>query len=199
MSRPPPAPWREDAAPRLIDALLDAWFGAPDERGNFAFRPVWFHADLAFDRSMRRFAEASAAAVAGWMHHLSRSAEGTLALALLLDQVPRNLFRDDARAFSGDPQARHVAGAAIAAGFDRLLPAMQRLFLYLPFEHSESLADQERSCELIDTLGMAGPSAYARRHRDVIARFGRFSHRNRLLGRASSDAERAFLAEFPGF
>jgi uncharacterized protein (DUF924 family) len=199
LNEPLRAPWREDAAPGLISALLDAWFGEPDARGDFAFRPVWFRADPAFDGAISRFAAASAAAVAGWVPHLSGSARGALALTLLLDQVPRNLFRDDPRAVAGDPQARRVADAAIAAGFDQQLPALQRLFLYLPFEHSEHLADQERACALIGALGLPGATDYAWRHRQIIARFGRFPHRNRALGRTSTEAELAFLREFPGF
>jgi uncharacterized protein (DUF924 family) len=116
-------------------------------------------------------------------------------LCVLLDQVPRNLFRGQGRAFASDAAARAIAREAIDQGFDRNLPQPQRLFLYLPFEHSESLADQDESVRLIGALD-ENPTwkDYAIRHRDVIARFGRFPHRNAALGRRNTAEETAFLA-----
>ena len=124
-------------------------------------------------------------------------APGTYALAILLDQFPRNMFRGRAKAFATDAKARAVAAAAISKGFDRALPVVERRFLYLPFEHSEFLADQERAISLFAGLGDALSLDYAIRHRAIIARFGRFPHRNGALGRASTMAEIAFLAQ-PG-
>ena len=113
---------------------------------------------------------------------------------LLLDQVPRNLYRDDPRAYPGDAAARAVTRRAIEAGFDRELGQAQRLFLYLPLEHSEVLADQEDCCRLVEELTDNPDWAdYARQHRDIIARFGRFPHRNTVLGRESTPEEQDFL------
>ena len=120
-----------------------------------------------------------------------------MALVILLDQFPRNLFRGQARAFAGDARALALAKRAVAAGLDEAMPRAHRLFLYMPFEHSEDLADQETCIERMTALGSAGYLDYARRHRDIIARFGRFPHRNAALGRDSTAEEIAFLKE-PG-
>ena len=126
---------------------------------------------------------------------------GALALVILLDQFPRNLFRDDSRAFATDAHARHVARDVIARGCDRALDSVQRMFLYLPFEHSELLADQDEALRLLatieDTSMRDSALEWARKHREIIARFGRFPHRNAMLGRDTTPEDRAFLAE-PG-
>lgn len=182
----------------LAADLLRFWFGEPDERGEIAFRREWFVADPAFDRAVgERFGDAMRRAIAGDLDAMASDVGGALALVLLLDQVPRNLCRGTAAAFAGDDRARAVANAAIAGGFDCDLPKAMRLFFYLPFEHSEDLADQERACQLIGELNDPGLLDYAYRHREIIDRFGRFPHRNAALGRASSETEVAFLAE-PG-
>ena len=116
-------------------------------------------------------------------------------MCLLLDQLPRNIWRGTPRAYATDARAREVANAALAAGFDHGLPAEQRLFFYLPFEHSELAADQDRSVELMMSLGDAEWLDYAERHRAVIRRFGRLPHRNEALGRASTLEELAFLEQ----
>ncbi len=187
--------------PAAARAVLDFWFLPP---GREAFRPEWFRKDPAFDATIReRFGEDVEAALAESRDGWDSGADGCLALVLLLDQFTRNIFRDTPRAFAGDARALALAGAAIADGRDRALPPLRRWFLYLPYMHAESLADQERSVALFRALREAGGAAfdspldYAVRHRDVIARFGRFPHRNAILGRESTKDEVDFLRQ-PG-
>jgi len=155
---------------------------------------MWFASDHAFDLTVRsRFfavhEDAAAGRLAAWLD----SAEGALALVLLLDQFPRNMFRDDARSFATDAMARAVADAALARGFDRATDLPMRQFFYLPFMHSEALADQDRCVRLSEELNDAELLRYAREHRDVIKKFGRFPHRNRALGRVTTPTEQEFL------
>jgi len=159
----------------------------------------WFIKDPAFDAEVRaRLADLHALAVAGDFGHWRETAAGCVALCILLDQAPRNLFRGDPRSFASDPAARAVARYALERGLDRELPQEHRSFLYLPLEHSENLADQETCVRLFTDLD-ENPEwlDYAVRHRDIIARFGRFPHRNAVLGRASTPEEIEFLAQ-PG-
>ena len=154
----------------------------------------WFEKDTAFDDEVRsRFLETYAAAAAGKLSDWEQTAEGALALAIVLDQFPRNMFRGDARTYAADPLARAVAERAVARGFDRQVPAPEWQFFYLPFEHSESLADQERCCELFRSTGDADLLQWAQSHADIIRRFGRFPHRNAVLRRATTPEEQAFL------
>jgi len=154
----------------------------------------WFEQDEAFDQSIRsRFLLICEAAAGDGLSPWQETAEGALALVLLLDQFPRNMFRGKARAFSTDAQARAVADRALAHGFDQATDLTMRPFFYLPFMHSEALIDQDRSMRLYEMLGDAEQLRYAREHRDVIQRFGRFPHRNRALGRATTPAEQTFL------
>ena len=154
----------------------------------------WFERDDAFDAEVRaRFLATCEAAAAGRIEHWQTTPDGTLALLILLDQFPRNLFRGDARAFATDAAARAIAERAIARGTDRLFPLPERGFFYLPLMHSENLADQERCIALCREAGDAEGEKYAEIHADVIRRFGRFPHRNRALGRATTEQERAFL------
>lgn len=125
------------------------------------------------------------------------SAQGLRAAILVLDQFPRNMFRGRLQAFATDQQALALAKEAIARRLDLALPPKQRAFLYMPFQHCEDLADQTRSVELFEALGNPGSLDFASRHRDIVARFGRFPHRNAILGRTSTDEEIAFLKE-PG-
>jgi len=153
----------------------------------------WFEKDTALDDEIRRrFLSVHEAAAAGKHTEWEQSAEGALALLILLDQFPRNMFRGQARAFATDPLARAIASRAILSGFDAASPDM-RTFFYLPFEHSEDPADQERSVTLQKAAGDADGLKWAEIHADVIRRFGRFPHRNAVLGRVSSPEERAFL------
>lgn len=180
----------------LTRQILDFWFGAPDSDAYGKPREAWFKADEAFDAGIRqRFEAALGEAAAGAHNALSDTPEGALALTILLDQFPRNIYRGTPRAFAFDPQALAVARTALAAGHDQAVAPFQRAFLYLPFEHSESLADQERSVALFEALGDENGLDYAVRHRDIIARFGRFPHRNAILGRESTPAELSFLEQ----
>lgn len=160
----------------------------------------WFQGGPAFDAQCReRFTDAHHAAARGeldaWMEH----AEGALALVLLLDQMPRNLFRHSAHAFATDPLARRCAMRAIAAGHDAHVEDALRVFFYMPFEHSEDLADQAHAVALIEALGSETYTKYAHAHRDAILRFGRFPHRNRELGREDTAEEQAYLEAGGGF
>lgn len=202
---PPPAP-------RAAVELLDLWFGPLDGDGmpSAAHRARWFAPDSGFDKELAdRFGvhveSAARAELSSWL----RSARGQLAMLLLLDQLPRNLFRGSPRAFATDDSALALAAQTIDSGGDRLLEPIERVFVYLPFEHSEEASDQQRSVELFEALlSTASESArdafqgfldYAIAHRDCIERFGRFPNRNHALGRASTDAERQFLSEGGGF
>jgi uncharacterized protein (DUF924 family) len=157
----------------------------------------WFAKDDGFDAEIRqRFLPLVEAALAGKRDAWAQTADGALALILLLDQFPRNLFRGSPQAFAGDANARELAKTAIGKGFDRAVEPVFRPFFYLPFMHSELLADQERSIDLYRTLHAEGGTdnrSFADEHHEIIARFGRFPHRNAALGRATTPEEQAFL------
>lgn len=153
----------------------------------------WFEKDAAFDDEIfRRFLKAHEAAASGKLTQWETSAEGALALLILLDQFPRNMFRGEARAFATDRLARAIAGRAILNGFDGAFPDL-RGFFYLPFEHSEDLADQERALTLYKAAGDEDGLKWAKLHADIIRRFGRFPHRNAVLDRVSTPDEQQFL------
>ena len=165
-----------------------------------AGRAKWFKREDAFDAEIRaQFLASYEAAASGKLDAWQSTPEGTLALLLLLDQFPRNLFRGEPRAFATDAAARAVAERAIAKGTDRLFPTEERAFFYMPLMHSENLADQERCIVLFREAEHAEGIAYAELHAEVIRRFGRFPHRNAALGRASTEEERAFLEAGGGF
>ncbi|MEI9963925.1 MAG: DUF924 family protein [Caulobacteraceae bacterium] len=160
----------------------------------------WFSKDEAFDAEIRaRFEAVHHAAARRELDHWAATAEGALALLILLDQFPRNLYRGSAHAFATDPLAHSLAERALDAGFDRAVDPVLRPFFYLPFEHSERPEDQARCVALCEghheATGDAGTLDWARTHQDIIARFGRFPHRNACLGRESTPEELAFLAE----
>jgi uncharacterized protein (DUF924 family) len=187
--------------PPLRDEILDFWFGRPDTPGFGAARAEWFRKDAALDAALRaRFGTAIDTALAGgfaeWV-----DPRGTLARVLLLDQFTRNSYRDTPRAFAGDALALSLAQQAVARSDDVDLMPVERWFLYLPFEHAESLRAQQQSVELFARLatepGLADPLVWAQRHEAVIRRFGRFPHRNAILGRPSTPEELQFLAS-PG-
>jgi uncharacterized protein (DUF924 family) len=189
------------------EAVLAFWFGAagtavPVEQ----LSARWFARDEAFDAAIRtRFGTTLAAARSGALDTWVHTPRGWLALLLVLDQFPRNMYRGTAAAFASDAQACAAALAGLARGDDRRLDPLQRVFCYLPLEHAEDIALQERCVELFVALRADLPAArsaafdgfldYARRHRDVIARFGRFPHRNAALGRADTPQERDYLAQ----
>ena len=169
------------------DAVVSFWRAAGPKQ--------WFRVDPAFDARFRdRFLAAHEAAAAGRLQDWLGSADSALALVLLLDQFPRNAFRGTARMYASDPQARHAADAALRARFDAEVDPELRQFFYLPFMHSERLEDLER-CIALNTPSGGEPLRFARHHRDIVARFGRFPHRNAVLGRASTPEEERFLAE----
>ena len=168
------------------DAVLAFWRSAGPDK--------WFNKDTTFDDEIRtRFLKTYEAAARGELAAWEATREGALALAIVLDQFPRNMFRGSARAFAADPLALAVAARAIERGFDLQLPVQERSFFYLPFEHSEAMADQERSLTLFRALGDAESLRWAELHADIIRRFGRFPHRNAVLGRATTPEEQAFL------
>ncbi|HSG90300.1 MAG TPA: DUF924 family protein [Pseudomonadales bacterium] len=192
-----------------VEAVIDFWFGPmKDGLCSAEQRRAWFRADPAFDARIReRFGADIDDALAGHLDRWSMIARGRLALVVLLDQFTRNVHRGTARAWSGDAAAMELAREGVSRGDDRLLPAEQRLVLYLPFEHSESLADQNTCVHLVERLlGDQDPASeaaavfeaylrHARAHQELIQRFGRFPHRNAALDRESTPQERAWLAQ----
>ena len=184
--------------------ILDFWFLPPSADGHGKPREAWFRKDDAFDALIRaRFGSLVEQAVAGGLREWDQQGpQGTLARILLLDQFTRNGWRGTPAAFAGDALALAAAAALADSGADQTLLPVQRWFAYMPFEHAEDARMQERAVELFSALaeaneGYQGVLDYAHRHRDVIARFGRFPHRNEILGRASTLEEIAFLAQ-PG-
>lgn len=199
-----------DALDPRLEEVLDYWFGqAPDDAGVLAQKYAsWFGPGDAVDAEIRdRFGDLHEEVAAGRFERWLALPRGRLALVIVLDQFSRNLFRGDPRAFEHDGLARAWTDEGLHLGADRALRACERVFAYLPLEHSESLADQQRSVERFRVLRDEAPAAlrarfdnfldYAVRHHDVIARFGRFPHRNAILGRASTPAEDEFLRQ-PG-
>jgi uncharacterized protein (DUF924 family) len=184
------------------EEVLAFWFGAPGSPERGRARAEWFRKDEKFDDKIRRrFGEAVAIALAGGFGEWCATAEGSLARILLLDQFTRNIFRGTARAFAGDARALATAEDAVARGFDRELPVQERRFVYMPFEHAESVPAQHRSLELFAALaretGDDDALVWARKHAEVVFRFGRYPHRNGILGRRSTPEEEAYLRE-PG-
>ena len=188
--------------------LLSYWFGDDPDDGTVAERQaaLWWGHDPETDVHLReRFGTAVAAAAAGSLDRWADSPRGCLALILLLDQLPRAIHRGTPEAFAQDARCRQIAAQGLERGTDRSVRPIERVFLYLPFEHSEDFADQERSVDLFRKLAASVPDDqqaafgnfldYAKRHRDVIARFGRFPHRNAILGRESTPEETAFLEQ----
>jgi uncharacterized protein (DUF924 family) len=186
--------------------VLDFWFGPADDPGHLQMRAQWFRKDEAFDASiLERFGTLIDKALIGeidtWVAP-PLTALPALAQVVVLDQFTRNAFRNSARMYAGDAMALQSARTLVASGLDRQLSGVQRLFVYLPFEHAEDLAHQRTSVQLFEQLGrdepaLAGLLDWAQRHHDVVERFGRFPHRNALLGRRSSVEELEFLRQ-PG-
>ena len=187
--------------PDRAKALLDAWFGPPGDPERDRQREIWFKGTAEFDASLRdAFLADYEAAAAGRLGSWEALSEGALALVLLLDQISRNIFRGTPRAYATDAAARAAADRALEPGFDRLVPPVWRLFFYMPFHHSEDLPDQRRSVALFDTLPRnpdrrRSLRRYGRPYIEVIERFGRFPHRNKILGRESTPDEIDILAE----
>lgn len=184
-------------------AILDFWFVPATDPTHTHSRPEWFRKDPQHDAEIaRRFGPLIDEAIAGGLQDWTATPTGTLALILVLDQFTRNTGRDTPRAFAGDPRALSLAKSLVASGADRTLTGVQRQFVYLPFEHAEALADQDESIRLFAQLGrdepaLAGLLEWAERHRVIVARFGRFPHRNAALGRTNTAEEAGFLMQ-PG-
>ena len=182
----------------IAKAVLQFWFEHDVVPGLCEFRPVWFESTPGFDAEISdRFLAVYERAVAGELDELARTARGCLALVIILDQFPRNMFRDSARAYASDAKARSVARPAIERGVCERLASLQRMFLYTPFQHSEKLEDQRWSEKLFESLGdepaLHWIQSAARRHCEIIERFGRFPHRNEALRRENTRDEREFL------
>jgi uncharacterized protein (DUF924 family) len=174
------------SARQSAEDVLAFWRAAGPER--------WFESDDAFDAAIReRFTVTYEDGAAGLLSAWENSPEGALALVIVLDQFPRNMFRGSARSFAADLLARAVARRAIERGFDQRIAMPERSFFYLPFEHSEELADQERAVALMGATGDADLLKWAELHADIVRRFGRFPHRNAMLGRVTTPEEQAFL------
>ena len=185
------------------EAVLTFWFGEiRDEPAYFEeYAPRWFVQNAEFDQEIaQRFRADYELAAQGQLTHWTETARGGLALILVLDQFPRNMFRNDPRAFATDPLAQQIAEQMIATGLDRQLRLAERYFVYVPFMHSEDRKHQQRSVMLFQQLAEERAyfdTSYAVRHQEVIDRFGRFPHRNTVLGRVSTPEELAFLKQ-PG-
>jgi len=180
----------------IVEQVLGFWFADGDDQS----RAVWFKTDPPFDREIEtRFKTHLEKACSGGYDRIADTPRGALALIILLDQFPRNLFRGSSEAFACDAKALSVARAALAAGHDRDLTEVQRAFMYLPFEHSEDMNDQEVSVKLFEDLGDENKMKYAIEHREIIERFGRFPHRNAALERPSTAEEIEFLKDFKSF
>ncbi|MCZ6618008.1 MAG: DUF924 domain-containing protein [Gammaproteobacteria bacterium] len=196
---------------RSFDAVLNFWFGSLDEGfADDAHRRLWFNGGAEMDLEVRdRFQHLSVAAEDGSLSPWLEQINGSLAFILVCDQFPRNIFRGERAAFAYDGLALEAARNGVESGLDLELGYDERAFFYMPFEHSERLTDQKAAVDLFTRLRDESPPArqnltgnnlrHAQQHRDIIARFGRFPHRNVVLGRDSSDEELAFIAGGAGF
>jgi uncharacterized protein (DUF924 family) len=196
------------AIPERAEALLDFWFGPPGDPDRERHRQIWFKCPPEHDDTLRRlFLADYEQAAAGVFESWEATPESALALVLLLDQIPRNVFRDTPRAYATDPMARAIADRALARGFDAIFPPVWHKFFYMPLHHSEDLADQRRATALVEALPddrdpedrdrRGGLRRYGRPYIEVIELFGRFPHRNAILGRVSTPEEIAFMKESP--
>lgn len=202
-------PVNEHASPWVGD-ILSFWF-APTKRKTFKeLNRLWFGADPQVDQAIgAQFGSLVERALAGGLRDWEGDPESRLALILLLDQFTRQIFRGTARAFSGDPRARRLSRFGMADGLFKTMPWPYQLFALMPLEHSESLSDQQQMVDALTAMAAAvevdqrghvqNVLRYAKQHRDIIQRFGRFPHRNRILGRSSTAAEDAFLVDGPRF
>ncbi len=192
----------QSGVPERAQALLDFWFGPPGDAAHEQHRQIWFKSTPEHDDRLRElFLADYERAAGGVLVSWEAAPESALALVLLLDQIPRNIFRGEPRTYATDLAARAAADRALARGFDAALPPAWRKFFYMPFHHSEDLADQRRARALAESLPKdrdpdrerGGLRRYGRPYVDVIERFGRFPHRNAILGRVSTPEELAFM------
>ncbi len=179
------------------EEILGFWFGREGEEGYREFREAWFTKDPGFDREIRdRFEPVYEETAAGNLDHWKDEARSCLALIIVLDQFPRNMYRGDARMYATDEKARQAARYAVEHAYDRELSPVERGFLYMPFMHSEEIEDQRLALDLFRRLGKVGeadPVPYAEGHMQIVERFGRFPHRNAILGRETTPEEAEFL------
>ena len=177
--------------------VLGFWFGRQGESGYGDFRAVWFRKDAVFDAEVRdRFLGLYEEAAAGEHDDWREDARGAVALVIVLDQFSRNIFRDDPKTYAADGKAREIARYAVERALDRELRPLERWFLYMPFMHSEDMEDQRLALDLfrgLGTVGEADPMPYAEGHAEIVERFGRFPHRNAILGRETTPEEAEFL------
>ncbi len=201
--RPAAGSDENQSLPDEARCVLDFWFGAPGSEGAGTLRAEWWRKDAAFDDGIRRrFGTSIERALRGELADWERDPHAALAQVLLLDQFTRNAFRDTPRAFAGDPRALAAASRMVGLRQDEELPTFMRGFVYLPYEHAEGLAMQDEAIRLLTRLAAADPARqsmldYACKHRAIIERFGRFPHRNAILGRLSTAEEIEFLRQ-PG-
>ena len=176
-----------------VEQILGFWFSKVSSKH-------WFRSTQAFDDELReRFGGLVEAALRDELSHWLETARGALALVILLDQLPLNIYRGQARSFAGEAGARQAASVAIEHGWDQGLSAQEKAFLYMPFMHSELLEDQDRAVTLFTAAGLEGNLRWAKHHREIVRRFGRFPHRNTILGRTSTQEELAWLASDEAF
>lgn len=170
-----------------VDEMLSFWFSD-------RVRPLWFGSTPEFDAELcAQYLDTYRAALNGELSHWAETPEGALALVICLDQLPLNMFRGQKAGFEGEAPSRRVAEAAIEQGFDQALNDGQKAFLYMPYMHSEDLADQDRVLALFSAAGLEDNLHWAKHHREIVSRFGRFPHRSAILGRESTVEELAYL------
>ncbi len=178
---------------RTAEQLVQFWFSEP-------VQPLWFNATAEFDAELRaEYLPTYQAALNGKLAHWADTAEGALALVICLDQLPLNMFRGQVESFAGEAPARQVAATAIAQGLDQVLEKAQKPFLYMPYMHSESLVDQQQALVLFEQAGLHDNMNWLKHHHDIVARFGRFPHRNAILDRLSTEEELTWLASDDAF
>ncbi len=182
----------------LVDDVLTFWFETTDLSQEMDKRDLWFKSEPEFDQEIHdRFLNAYEQAARGELDYLKESANGCVALIIMLDQFPRNLFRGSAKSFAADPKAREIARYALEKDYQAELALWPRIFTYLPFEHSEEMADQDLSLSLYEKTGIETAIQAAVSHRDAIVKFGRFPHRNEVLGRQNTPEEEEYLKNPP--
>ena len=179
-----------------VTRILDFWFGAPGSAERGKPRMLWFKSSDALDAEIKFLFEADwHCAMAGEYDGLTGTPRGALAVIILLDQFPRNMFRATAGAFASDDRALQIAIQAVDAGFDRKLEELERMFMYLPFEHAEDMAMQDRAVSLMSSLSDPQYLEYAHKHRDIILRFGRYPYRNDVVGRPNTAEEETWMSD----
>ncbi len=177
----------------IINDILTLWFSEH-------VKPLWYNSTPEFDQELReKYMDTYQAALNGELSIWEETPQGALALVICLDQFPLNMFRNKAEGFAGEAPSREVAARAIEKGFDQSLKGAQKAFLYLPYMHSEELTDQDRVLELFSKAGLEDNLKWANHHRDIVSRFGRFPHRNAILGRQSTPEEIAYLQSDEAF